>query len=298
MAGFREREFGVSFDRAGVFGNTDDWLRTSSYLINEKRFTGVEMIGWTWSQKLMESLNKDLNIRTIGIHGRTGDSGDGLYDSIKLKVLNGLIFDVNDLIKVGYEQNVDYILLHQPVLNTEEARKLIVDSRESIKCLMIENHLHPGAIKVATDDVQKLRCKGVNAGFTCDISHSVNTEDGGYLNDPKLIWKLTMDRSQNAIRKLKEIDPTIQINLHLSLGESDCIPKEYRCQEYLKDIADILLTYPDIYIIFEGQQEFQNSFKLTSEMAKQQRYRNKEQFDLCVESGIIISELRYDPDNV
>lgn len=285
----QNRKFGCSFDRAALLGNATDWVKSSGYLLNESNFSGIEMIGWAWNDTHLNSLNL-LGIEVVGMHGKAGGKGRDLIDAVKLFGINLIIVDVNGLLKVGQDHNLDYILLHQPVLEEKGVRDMIVKSQSDIRCMMIENHLHNSALKAAVEEVTHLRDLGVNAGLTIDIAHYLNTEIDGHINNPKLIWKDTIKKTHEAARKLRESNPQIPIMLHLAMGETDCIPYQYRTVNKFRMIADLIDTYPDIFVMFEGQQKFIESFKLTTRMAHQQKERNKKAFELSVESGIVLSE--------
>ncbi len=288
---FKERHYGLSTDSVGVLGSPSDLIKTSGFMMESKNFAGLEMIAWLWTLRLAKKY-KEKGIEIIGLHGKTGGvlESYGLFDSIKLLGLNRILLNEKKLIKKGWENEVEYILLHHPKIKLDKVRKLILEKKNQISLIMFENGHKPGAIATSTDQVITFKDLGVKAGLAIDFAHSLVTEDGGFLNDPNKIWELTMNRSRKAVRDLKDMDTKTPIIFHMAIGEEDCIPKEMMTKDKMEDIADILKSHPDILVIIENQQKWHHAIKLvTPKMIEGVRDRNKKNFDFLVKSGVIIA---------
>ena len=161
--------FILSSDCVGRFGNPKEVEKVWDFALVEKKFLGVEVIGW---KNIINSFNKLLEkrVKIAGIHGRMGtDKTQPLRAKVRAAIMDSNIVGTKELLEKA--SKVPYVLLHSVCLNKRENKELLLEKKSEIRTLLIENHVQEGALKHALKHAVSLRERGVNAGLMIDIVH-------------------------------------------------------------------------------------------------------------------------------
>lgn len=285
-----ERKFAVSSDSSSLLGNPKYWEEVWRPAIQHERFAGFEMLGWLWAGKFLVEPAKDLNLKIIGIHGRTGGIHDqyALLDRAVLGGLNYLLLPTPKLVE--HFKNLKYILIHGPELRIKENRLAITENAKSINTLYIENHLRPGALGSALEAARELRADGVNAGVMFDLFHFARAYDhrknGNGLGD---IWPRILSNLDMLYTQKDDEGKKIPVSIHLPLGtnKGDSLNFEEITPQMWRDLAEALKARPETLVVIENQQAFPANIVMIASWRDSQRKRNTKMLETLDKHGVI-----------
>ncbi|MBI4157537.1 hypothetical protein HY502_01685 [Candidatus Woesebacteria bacterium] len=278
--------FILSSDCVGRFGSPKEIEKVWDFALTEKKFLGVEVVGW---KNIINSFNKLLEkrVKIAGIHGRMGtDKTQPIRAKVRAAIVDSNIVGTKELLEKASE--VPYLLLHSVCLNKAENKELLLEKKSEIRTLLIENHVQKDALIHALKHAVSLREKGVNAGLMIDIVHYF------YENkvDPTRIsaeWGEMLFWVNRIIASAKAADTAMPIGIHLPVGTNanDSLLMDHLTNAQWKKLADVIHNEANIPIVLENQQADIGLLFLTAEDALTQKHRNEDTFKLLTENGVI-----------
>ena len=255
--------------------------------MRKEKFLGLEIIGWKNVVRSLEKLQQD-RLKISGIHGRMGRAKrEAAGFKVRSYLLDSNIVDLQELLKKAPE--VSYILLHSVSLDETKNKEKVLNNRHLPRTIMVENHVHKGAMKQALEHTLSLRENGINAGIMIDIVHYFyeNSIPPEKMSDG---WKDMLSTVRKTIKDAKTADFNTPIGIHLPVGtnEVDSLLLDHVTNGQWKALADIIHNEANVPTVLENQQKDVGLFFLTPEAALVQKGRNEKVFELLVTNNVIL----------
>ncbi len=276
--------FVLSTDCIGRYGKLNELYKVWGGAINTEGFLGAEVIAWKNTINSLGGVGK-LPIKIAGFHGPMGTFGKEAFD-LRARALNIELAAPKDIMEKAPPGS--YLLLHSVYLNSSKNKEALLENIKPEQKIMVENHIHKGALNHALAMAFSLREKGVNAGIMIDIVHYF-AENSIKPEQMAGRWKGMLAAVKKTIKEARAKAPDMPIGIHLPVGnnKTDSLLMDHIKPSQWKRLAEVIHSEAYIPTILENQQEEVGSFFLTPESMLTQKYRNEKNFELLTENGVI-----------
>lgn len=287
------KEFGqaegfiVSSDCVGRFGDPNETDNVWDFAKREEGFLGVEVIAWKNIVRNFDRLIQG-KLKVAGLHGRMGrHKSEPLGSKLRSSALDSNIVGVDELLKEA--PKTSYVLMHSAYLDNPQVKEKVTENVKSIRTILIENHVHKGALNEALGHAFSLRKNGVNAGIMIDIVHYFY-ETGKKPKEFSLYWSDMVLAVERTIEAAKKEDPKMPIGIHIPVGtrEDDSLFMDGIEAKQWQKLAGIIHDRPNTPVILENQQDGLGLYFLTAEDALTQKNRNEKNFKNLVRNEVIL----------
>ena len=216
-----------------------------------KLFDGLELVGTRWIGGTLKQAQQ-LGLKTVCIHGRMAGIGDfeRTWERPIMFLLNQSLISTEKLAKIC-EQNGFEALVHAPELRKPTSFQALVDYKEKLRCVWVENHPSVDkhlALTQAVSFVRKLREQGVKAKLVFDICHAIDWQNLTGPDFPQAFYQ--------ALDWLKKCCQIGSLGLHIGIGTAprDSLPianESLLTDEMLKDLAALIRRFKIKRVVVE-----------------------------------------------
>ncbi len=282
----------VSSDSLGAPQNLDTFRKVWEPL--DQRIAGVELLGIGSASCLKDKINdfkKEVPpVAVIGIHGRTGTIRTKRLEGNLVLLAARIKFLETKMLLQQFSSQVSYILFHSPELENQQNVTYLLEHKEELPCIMLENHVLEESWQHVQETVARLYDQGLPVGLMIDTAHLFFDLPRGSLQTR---WNYVLQKTEEACNHFSKKIP-IGVHLPFGLNRHDSVPIDKELGENGIALEDLLrlsevLNEANVRIrVLENQQlRVDRVFGPRNGGVEKQRVRNAMILDLFSRAKLI-----------